>query len=76
MIPRMQEFVGLVEIDIRPIHLWHVRFGHLNVDSLIQLQQQGMVKGLPTFQKENARCQACVYGKHKRLPFPISSWRE
>ena len=49
VIPRMKKIVGLVETGITPIRLWHVHFGNLNVDSLIQVQQQGMVKGLPTF---------------------------
>jgi hypothetical protein len=52
IIPRMKYFAGLVEIGITPIRLWHVHFGHLNVDSLIQLQQQGMVKGFPTFRRK------------------------
>ena len=35
-----------------------------------------MVKGLLTFPKENARHrQDCIYGKHRRLAFPISTWR-
>jgi hypothetical protein len=37
IIPKMKEFVGSIEIEITPIRLWHVHFGHLNVDSLIQL---------------------------------------
>ena len=67
VIPRskehLKEFAGLVETNVSPIRLWHIRFGHLNLDSLVQLQQQGMVKGLPTFRKENAKCEACIYGK-------------
>ena len=39
VIPRskedLKEFAGLVEIDVSPIQLWHIRFGHLNVDSLV-----------------------------------------
>ena len=35
-----------------------------------------MVKGLPTFQKENEKFQACIYGKQIRLAFPTSTWRE
>lgn len=27
IIPRIQEFTGLVETGITPIRLWHVRFG-------------------------------------------------
>ena len=41
-----------------------------------QLQKQGMVKGLPTFKRENGKCEACIYGKQHRETFPPSSWRE
>jgi transposase InsO family protein len=34
-----------------------------------------MVRGLPTFKKENARCEACIYGKQNRETFPTGSWR-
>jgi hypothetical protein len=47
----------------------------LNFESLSQLQKQGMVRGIPTFKKENARCEACIYGKHNQEAFPIGSWR-
>ena len=42
VIPRskehLKEFASLVETDVSPIRLWHIRFGHLNVDSLVQIQ--------------------------------------
>ena len=28
-----------------------------------------MVKGLPTFWEENAKCEACIYGKQRRIAF-------
>jgi len=34
-----------------------------------------MVKGLPTFKRETAKCEACIMGKQKRDPFPTSTWR-
>jgi hypothetical protein len=76
VIPRHSDFAGAVSIGISPIRLWHVRYGHLNFESLYQLQKQGMVKGLPTFKKENRKCEACIYGKQSRESFPISSWHE
>jgi len=33
-----------------------------------------LVKGLPTFKWENAKCEACIYGKQKQESFPTSSW--
>ena len=34
-----------------------------------------MVKRLPTFKKENAKCETCIYGKQSRESFSTSSWR-
>eukprot|EP00253_Pinus_taeda_P013735 PITA_13735 len=75
VIPRHSDFAREMTTDISPIRLWHVRYGHLNFESLSQLQKQGMVKGLPTFKRENAKCEACIYGKQNRESFPTSSWR-
>jgi hypothetical protein len=47
----------------------------LNFECLSQLQKQGTKRGLPTFKKENARCEACIYGKHNQEASPIGSWR-
>ena len=73
-IPIHSNFAGEASTDISPIRLWHVRYGHLNFDSLSQLQKQGMVKGIPTFKRENSKCEACSYGKQHRETFPTSSW--
>ena len=51
IIPQMKEFEGAVENRITPIKLFHIHFGHLNVDSLIQLQQHGKMKGLAIFRE-------------------------
>eukprot|EP00253_Pinus_taeda_P028683 PITA_28683 len=75
VIPRHSDFGGAVTTGISPIILWHVRYGHLNFESLSQLQKQGMVKGLLHIKRENAKCEACIYGKQNRESFPTSSWR-
>jgi transposase InsO family protein len=74
VIPRHFDFAGEVSTGISPIRLWHVRYGHLNFESLSQLQKQWMVKVLPTFKKETAKSEACIYGKQSRESFPTSSW--
>jgi hypothetical protein len=74
VIPQKQYFVGVMDSTISIIRLWHVRYRHLNFESISQLQKQGMVRGLPTFWKENARCEAFIYGKMNRETFPTSSW--
>eukprot|EP00253_Pinus_taeda_P004274 PITA_04274 len=69
VIPRHSDFAGAVTTSISPVRLLHVRYGHLSFESLSQLQKQGMVKGLPTFKRENAKCEACIYGKQSREVF-------
>jgi transposase InsO family protein len=34
-----------------------------------------LVKGLPTFNKENSKCEACIFCKQKREDFPTISWK-
>ena len=63
IIPRHFEFASAASTDISPIRLWHVIYGHLNFDSLSQLQKQGMVKGLPTFKRENEKCESFIFRK-------------
>jgi hypothetical protein len=75
VIPRHSDFVGAISTCISPIRLWHVRYGHLNFESISQLKKQGMVKGLPTFKKENTKRESFIYGKQSREIFPTSSWR-
>ena len=55
--------------------LWHLRFGHLNFDSLKLLKNREMVIGLPPITNEMKICEGCIYGKMHRSPFPTSSWR-
>ncbi|CAN6552218.1 unnamed protein product [Malus baccata var. baccata] len=58
------------------VRIWHKRFGHLNFNSLILLQSQGMVLGLPEIQDSETVCQSCALGKNHREPFPKESiWR-
>ena len=54
--------------------LWHARFGHLNYNSLRLLRKNG-VFGLPTIPKEKNKCDACILGKHSKLPFHESNFR-
>ena len=60
-----------------PSVLWHLRYGHLNFDSLKLLTSQNMVCGLPKVQapKEEV-CKGCALGKHTRSKFPKdAAWR-
>jgi len=55
--------------------LWHLRYGHLNVNGLKLLSQKEMVFGLPKVENLDF-CESCVYGKQSKKCFPVSkSWR-
>ncbi|KAJ0080658.1 hypothetical protein Patl1_12136 [Pistacia atlantica] len=55
--------------------LWHLRYGHLNINGLKLLSQKEMVFGLPRIDNLDF-CEGCVYGKQNRKSFPIGkSWR-
>lgn len=56
--------------------LWHLRYGHLHFNGLKLLGQKNMVMGLPSIGSVDSVCGGCVYGKQRKLPFPIGkAWR-
>lgn len=56
--------------------LWHHRYGHLSYKGLHTLCSKDMVVGLPDIGDVKVTCEACVKGKHHRVPFPKQSkWR-
>lgn len=56
--------------------IWHIRFGHLNNKSILQMQKKEMVKGLPNLKDEVKVCTICNVGKQQRNKFPKKSkWR-
>ena len=40
IISQKHDFADIVELENSPIRLWHARYGHLNFDSLSQLQKK------------------------------------
>jgi GAG-pre-integrase domain/Integrase core domain len=49
--------------------LWHLRYGHLNINGLKLLNQKHMVIGL--LEIEDIRlCEGCILGKQSKLSFP------
>ncbi|XXG60383.1 hypothetical protein AAC387_Pa04g2305 [Persea americana] len=55
--------------------LWHLRYGHLNMQGLKLLKSKEMVHGL-TKMGELELCEGCVYGKQARGTFPSGkAWR-
>ena len=49
--------------------LWHLRFGHLNFQSLKLLAQNNMVKDLPVIDYSNQFYKGCIFGKQHRRSF-------
>ena len=47
------------------------KFGHLNVQSLKNLQKHEMVQGLPQLDEMNEVCEGCAFGKQHRDNFEI-----
>eukprot|EP00794_Sanderia_malayensis_P005845 gene5845-6544_t len=56
--------------DQRSLNLWHQRFGHLGVNNLKLLNQQGLVDGLRLETMEEMKfCEGCTLGKQTRNAF-------
>ena len=56
------------------LSLWHLRFGHLNVNDVKLLHDQKLVNGMVLGSSDDiAGCHGCALGKSKRLPFPKKS---
>lgn len=53
--------------------LWHLRFRHLNFDSLKCLPKKKMVRGLPSINHPDQLCEGCLVGKQFRKSFPKES---
>ena len=55
--------------------MWHERMGHLNYSSLVALERQEMVMGLPSIRESAQICEACMLGKQHRIAFPTNTTR-
>ncbi|KAM0969390.1 hypothetical protein COP2_018032 [Malus domestica] len=56
--------------------LWHKRFGHLNVQSLKNLQKHEMVQGLPQMDEMKEVCEGYAFGKQHRDKFETGkAWK-
>jgi len=55
--------------------LWHLRFGHLNFQSLENLSKRNLVNGLPHIHHPDQLCETCIFGKNHRIPFVKEPWR-
>jgi len=55
--------------------LWHLRFGHLNFQSLENLSKRNLVNGLPYIHHPDQLCEVCIFWKNHRIPFVKEPWR-
>jgi len=66
---------SLVAKGVNETQLWHLRYGHLNINGLKLLTRKNMVIGLPKV-GDLELCEACIFGKQSRKSFPVGkSWR-
>lgn len=56
---------ALVHMEIKPIELWHRRYGHIHYKTIPSLSQ--MVKGIPNIKEDHEEvCKGCALGKNTR----------
>lgn len=53
--------------------LWHMRMGHVNYKSLVMMNKDQMVHGLPKIIPPNVVCDGCLMSKQARKPFPAKA---
>jgi hypothetical protein len=58
----------LTHVDERS-RIWHERFENLNFRYMQQLNEKGLVDGLPDIHFSKRICEGCVFGKHPQEKF-------
>ena len=59
--------------NLDEVWLWHLTYGHLSSESLIQLQNKSMVNGILVINAQNHSCETCILVKHQRDGFPLAA---
>jgi len=66
---------ALIAKGVNETQLWHLHYGHLNINGLKLLTRKNMVAGLPEMGHLDLY-EGCIFGKQSRKSFPIGkSWR-
>ena len=64
----------LLGVRGKPLSLWHLRYGHLNVADVKLLHDKKLVSGMHLSSVDEVTgCHGCALGKSKRSPFPKKS---
>jgi len=71
----MGDFKCLNAIVNNESWLWHLRFRHLNFQSLENLTKRNLVNDLPHIHHPDQLCETCIFGKNYRIPFVKDPWR-
>lgn len=65
--------------NVEVYKLWHNRFGHLNVNSMLKLRNNNMVNGIPNIKNVveiSLICEICVKSKITKLPFVKTAYKK
>jgi len=55
---------ALIPKDVNETQLWHLRYGHLNINGLKLFTRKNMVVGLPEMGHLDL-CKGCIFGKQE-----------
>lgn len=69
----IKESMGLLMTAINESNRWHVRLGHINLETMKAMIQRELVVGIPQIIIEKEVCGLCLLGKQTRQSFPQSS---
>jgi hypothetical protein len=71
-----KEYANIARTSLHyDINILHRRLGHLGHDNVKRLVDKGMVHGVISVGGRIELCEACIYGKQHRNPFPPSNKR-
>ncbi len=71
---RSKEYTALAARSLEaavPMETWHMRFAHLGISQITELEKRALVDGLNIKDGEHAggKCEPCILGNQKRRPF-------
>lgn len=67
---RIKDTMSLLTTTTSESTRWHVRLGHINLDTMRSVVQRGLVLGNPPINIEKNACGSCLLGKQARKSFP------